>query len=340
VYTWSDAEGHFRIAPLPLNAAYGLSLSLQGYQLLPGSVVTGIQPAPEPVELAYVMAPTDAGVFGQVVAADGSPLPQAVVSLLDGQRGIGSRRSGNDGTFYFRVAEGVYTMWVVAPDLSATESRTVSAPSQDTLITLPVQPQPPIADVPPPQGAESDRAQNNFKQMGRVFKMFANESAGEMLPPLENRQGAFTPEWNKIYPEYLTDTKVLFPANGVSHCYFAHALTNETQGLAFLNAVQQLGIEAVRDTDIQVSPGNGSAGGDTILRLNEGLGQQLFPDQPAAQPLAQANVPILWEVPGDREESGGWVLYMDGHVQWQPYPGPFPMTEAFVSRLRGMMGLD
>ncbi len=64
VYTWSDAEGHFRIEPLPLNAAYGLSLSLQGYQLLPGSVFTGIQPAPEPVEREFVMAPTDAGVFG------------------------------------------------------------------------------------------------------------------------------------------------------------------------------------------------------------------------------------------------------------------------------------
>ena len=175
VFAWSDGDGRFRIEPLPLNAAYSLSLSLQGYQLLPGSAVTGIQPAPEPVELAYVMAPADAGVFGQVVAADGSPLPQAAVSLQDGQRSIGGRRSGNDGTFYFQVAEGVYTMWVVAPDLSATESRTVSAPSQDTVITLPVQPQPPIADVPPPLGAESERAQNNFKQMGLVFKMFANE---------------------------------------------------------------------------------------------------------------------------------------------------------------------
>ncbi len=275
-----------------------------------------------------------------MLAADGSPLPQAVVSLQDGQRSIGSRRSGNDGTFYLQVAEGVYTMWVVAPDLSATESRTVSAPSQDTVITLPVPAPLPIANVPPPQTSESERAENNFKQMGLVFKMFANEAAGEMFPPLENRQGAFTPEWNKIYPEYLTDTKVLFPDNGVSHCYFAHALTNETQGLAFLNAVQQLGIEAVRDQDIQVGAGNGSAGGDTILRLNEGLGQQLFADQPSVQALLQSQVPILWEVPGEREESGGWVLYMDGHVQWQPYPGPFPMTEAFVTRLRGMMGLD
>ena len=339
VFAWSDAEGHFRIEPLPLNASYGLDMSLRGYQLLPGSSVTGLQPTQEPTPLEFVMAPMEAGVSGQVVASDGSPLARVYMSLQDGARNVGGGRSALDGTFYFKVAEGVYTMWVMAPDLTATKTLVVAAPSTDNLIALPVQPQPPITDVPPPQSRESERAENNFKQMGLVFKMFANEAAGELFPPLEARQGVFTPEWEKIYPEYLTDTSVLFPDNGVSHCYFAHALTNETQGMAFLDAVQQLGIEAVRDTDIQVGAGKGSAGGDTILRLSESLPQQLFPDQPAAQPLAQANVPILWEVPGEREESGGWVLYMDGHVQWQPYPGPFPMTEQFVTRLRGIMGL-
>jgi len=28
---------------------------------------------------------------------------------------------------------------------------------------------------------------------------------------------------------------------------------------------------------------------------------------------------------------------MDGHVEWKPYPGEFPMTEAFITRLRGLM---
>ncbi len=133
----------------------------------------------------------------------------------------------------------------------------------------------------------------------------------------------------------------MFPNDGITRCYFAHAVTSEAQGMAFLDAVQQLGIAAVRDQDIQVGAGKGTAGGEVIFRLNEGLANQVFPDAPAGMvgSMMQASIPVLWEVPGEREESGGWVLYMDGHVQWQPCPGPFPMTEAFVTRIRGVLGL-
>lgn len=71
---------------------------------------------------------------------------------------------------------------------------------------------------------------NNLKQMGIIYKMYANESKGEALPTV--RDGAFEdrinwdgcelPEWTspgwpgdygvqytQIFPEYLTDVKVL-----------------------------------------------------------------------------------------------------------------------------------
>ena len=341
-YAWTGADGRFRIEPLPINAAYDLFVSLQGYQLLPGSPVTRLQAAKDPAPLEIVMAPRDAGLFGQVVAADGSPLHRAYLILADSERTLNRVYAGVDGTFFFEVAKGAYTLWAIAPALDAATSVTVEAPSQDTVITLPVQALPPVTVVPAPQTPESERAENNFKQMGLVFKMFANEAPGAIFPPLEPQQGVFTPEWKKIYPEYLTDPQVLFPNDGIARCYFAHALTSEAQGLAFLDAVQQLGIEAVRDQDIQVGAGKGTAGGDVILRLQEGIENRLLPELPQhVGPLAvQPIIPVMWEVPGEREESGGWVLYMDGHVQWQPYPGPFPMTEAFVTRVRGIMGLD
>lgn len=340
-YVWSDAEGRFRIEALPMDSTCWLGFSLRGYQLLPGSLVAGLQPQRDPVAAEYVMAPQDAGLLGQVLAADGSALPRTHLMLTDRDRFLKSTYSAVDGTFYFEVAEGSYTLWALAPAMDAITSMAVTAPSQGNVVTLPVASPPPISNVPAPQGRESERASNNFKQMGLVFKMYANESQGALFPPLEAQDGVFTPEFKKIYPEYLTDTTVLYPNDGITRCYFAHAVTSEAQGMAFLDAVQQLGIAAVRDQDIQVGAGKGTAGGEVIFRLNEGLANQVFPDAPAGMvgSMMQASIPVLWEVPGEREESGGWVLYMDGHVQWQPYPGPFPMTEAFVTRIRGVLGL-
>ena len=57
---------------------------------------------------------------------------------------------------------------------------------------------------------------NNLKQMGLVFKMYANESSGEKFPPrmIRNVHGALsnTMIFNgpSVYPEYLTDLTVVW----------------------------------------------------------------------------------------------------------------------------------
>ena len=50
---------------------------------------------------------------------------------------------------------------------------------------------------------------NNLKQMGIVFKMYANESDGRfpLHHPLSRGRGQ--PHFKPLYPEYLTDIKVL-----------------------------------------------------------------------------------------------------------------------------------
>ena len=61
---------------------------------------------------------------------------------------------------------------------------------------------------------------NNLKQMGLVFKMYANESKGEAWPHIHIRHGddcterdsfipELAPQGDLIYPEYLTDINVL-----------------------------------------------------------------------------------------------------------------------------------
>jgi len=70
------------------------------------------------------------------------------------------------------------------------------------------------------ESARRASCQNNLKQMGIVFKMYANEAKGERFPPGKRCAGAncdenvvfadiWSPDGPSIYPEYLTDTNVL-----------------------------------------------------------------------------------------------------------------------------------
>jgi prepilin-type N-terminal cleavage/methylation domain-containing protein/prepilin-type processing-associated H-X9-DG protein len=50
---------------------------------------------------------------------------------------------------------------------------------------------------------------NNLKQMGIVFKMYANEADGKFPPGNRMGTGWMQADMSAVYPEYLTDTKVL-----------------------------------------------------------------------------------------------------------------------------------
>jgi len=106
--------------------------------------------------------------------------------------------------------------------------------------------------------------------------------------------------------------------------------------------------DLVLDRDIDLSAlvplvgenaGNGK--GNTIFRLREGIERFLITDinNPGATARAQSNLPIMWDtittgvaggVDFNHVPGGANVLYLDGHVVFIKYSGPFPLTASWA----------
>jgi prepilin-type processing-associated H-X9-DG protein len=100
--------------------------------------------------------------------------------------------------------------------------------------------------------------------------------------------------------------------------------------------------------------GVGTGGGDTLLRLKEGIERFFITDinNPAGSAQAQSELPIMWDMVTGRVRDEGPInpelgvvgfnhvpggantLYMDGHVEFNKYPsGKFPAHSAAASAI-------
>ncbi|MDX9975121.1 MAG: DUF1559 domain-containing protein [FCB group bacterium] len=85
------------------------------------------------------------------------------------------------------------------------------------------------------------------------------------------------------------------------------------------------------DADWEVVEETGTAGGDVIIRLKEGIERFLITDinAPASGAQAQSSLAVMWDEISDEPShfnhvpGGCNVLYMDGHVEFLKYGGEF-----------------
>jgi prepilin-type N-terminal cleavage/methylation domain-containing protein/prepilin-type processing-associated H-X9-DG protein len=73
------------------------------------------------------------------------------------------------------------------------------------------------------ESARRASCQNNLKEMGLVYKMYANESKGEKYPPAQHQPPHTSPGFlampcaYSIYPEYLTDVMIFQCPSAAAH---------------------------------------------------------------------------------------------------------------------------
>ena len=81
---------------------------------------------------------------------------------------------------------------------------------------------------------------------------------------------------------------------------------------------------------------------NALHRLNQLTGPQLTTglNDPAAAAKAQTRLPVMWDIVSSATSGraqfnhvpgGANALYMDGHVQFNRYPGEFPASKSFAA---------
>lgn len=207
------------------------------------------------------------------------------------------------------------------------------------------------------EGSRRASCQNNLKQMGIAFKMYANESRGEAWPARSSIPDNWIPDLAALCPEYLTDVSIMIcPASPFAFPGVFSAGGNRSE-LPDPRCVSSL---------FYTYTGIGMCSDEEAWALFESQSRQWTPEvgdleldvpvwERSGRVLCggQSGIPVMWDRVSEFDEEfshnplGINVLHMDGHVQFVEYSvyndsSWFPATrvcaETFGSVLPEMPG--
>ncbi len=122
----------------------------------------------------------------------------------------------------------------------------------------------------------------------------------------------------------------LMPESGpAEYFYLGYAVATEAEGLALVDAVRK---GAPPNGDIPVASGEGTLGSSFLYQLRQDLHEHLAEAGVAEDASREtlARFPVIIERP---VEGHAWVFFLDGHSEYLPYPGGFPVTARFIQAL-------
>jgi prepilin-type processing-associated H-X9-DG protein len=194
---------------------------------------------------------------------------------------------------------------------------------------------------------ERRACEENLKLMASVFRAYMQGNPDGFYPELDPTPGRLAPKWDAVYPKFLKNPYILvcpanknaptLPANPTaqdvalvtddhSYWYFGYVLPNEEIFQRFVHAYRR---EATAGNAFLEDLNDGH--GSLIMRLRDGVAGYFVSDVSGEASFSE-KIPIVMERP-DNHGGGGHVLYLDGHIEFIPYPGKYPMTPQVVRML-------
>ncbi|MDP2322948.1 MAG: zf-HC2 domain-containing protein [Gammaproteobacteria bacterium] len=216
------------------------------------------------------------------------------------------------------------------------------------------------------ESARRASTQGNMKQLGLVFKMYANESPGAQWPRLARLDGVWIPDLAALHGEFITDPGPLISEEHPDRRLLIRALRDAWEepapdiatverlmgesygylGYSVDNEVEFEALRVARENGALPEDGSPLSGGSPtgmIPPLRDGVERFLITDinNPAASSSAQSTIPVLIEIASWKHKAsvadyeGANVLYMDGHVAFVRL-GTFPVVASVLDALSGI----